>query len=85
MGFLLLLSLLYKLFLTTHLFNRPSKVVNAAVNISFYLLMCNKHITRMLVFSYCDLPDTGERKLYRMNEKCLKLIAENNSPHIPKG
>lgn len=39
----------------------------------------------MLVFSYSDLPDTGERKLYKMNEKCLKLIAENNSPHIPKG
>lgn len=39
----------------------------------------------MLVFSYSDLPDTGERKLYNTNEKCLKLIAENNSPHIPKG
>lgn len=46
--------------------------------------MCNK-ITGMLPFSYSDLPDTGERKLYKMNEKCLKLIAENNSPQIPKG
>lgn len=35
MGFLLLLSLPYRLFLTTLLFNRPSKIVNAAVNISF--------------------------------------------------
>lgn len=46
--------------------------------------MCNK-IMGMLPFSYSDLPDTGERKLYKMNEKCLKLIAENNGPQIPKG
>lgn len=38
----------------------------------------------MLAFSYSDLPDTGERKLYKMNEECLKLIAENNSPQISK-
>lgn len=39
----------------------------------------------MLAFSYSDFPDTGERKLYKINEKCLKPIAENNSPQIPKG
>lgn len=34
----------------------------------------------MLAFSSSDFPDAGERKLYEMNEKCLKPLQKTTVP-----